>query len=74
LIEFNNASISVSGVKSRINDSAIAFTADNRLCFFHFCDYIHRFPKNLVASLAGLERKPYFEAEEGAQKAPKVEF
>jgi LemA protein len=35
---------------------------------------IRRFPKNLVASLAGLERKPYFEAEEGAQKAPKVEF
>jgi LemA protein len=35
---------------------------------------IRRFPKNLIASLAGLERKPYFEADEGAQKAPKVEF
>jgi LemA protein len=35
---------------------------------------IRRFPKNLVASLAGLERKPYFEASEEAQKAPKVEF
>jgi LemA protein len=35
---------------------------------------IRRFPKNLIASLAGLERKPYFEAGEEAQKAPKVEF
>jgi LemA protein len=35
---------------------------------------IRRFPKNLVASLAGMERKPYFEADEDAKKAPRVEF
>jgi LemA protein len=35
---------------------------------------IRRFPKNLIASLAGLERKPYFEADETAKTAPKVEF
>ncbi|KAA6341438.1 hypothetical protein EZS27_010748 [termite gut metagenome] len=35
---------------------------------------IRRFPKNIIASLSGFERKPYFEAEEGAQKAPKVAF
>jgi LemA protein len=35
---------------------------------------IRRFPKNLIASLTGLERKPYFEADEEAKKAPKVEF
>jgi len=35
---------------------------------------IRHFPKNIVAGMFGFERKPYFEAEEGANKAPKVEF
>jgi LemA protein len=35
---------------------------------------IRHFPKNIIAGMFGFERKPYFEAEEGANKAPKVEF
>lgn len=35
---------------------------------------IRRFPKNIVASMGGFEKRPYFEAEAGAEKAPKVEF
>lgn len=35
---------------------------------------IRRFPGNIVAAMFGFERKPYFEAEAGAEKAPKVEF
>ncbi len=35
---------------------------------------IRQFPKNIVASMFGFEKKPYFEAQEGAQQAPKVEF
>ena len=35
---------------------------------------IRRFPNNIVAGICGFEKKPYFEAEEGANKAPKVEF
>ena len=35
---------------------------------------IRHFPKNIVAGMFGFERKPYFEAEDGANKAPKVEF
>lgn len=35
---------------------------------------IRRFPRNIIAGMFGFERKPYFEAEEGAEKAPKVEF
>ncbi|KAA6326025.1 hypothetical protein EZS27_024818 [termite gut metagenome] len=35
---------------------------------------IRRFPKNIVASLSGFDRKPYFEAEKGTQKAPNVAF
>ena len=35
---------------------------------------VRRFPKNIVASMFGFSAKPYFEAEEGAEKAPRVEF
>ena len=35
---------------------------------------IRRFPAKLVASLCGFDAKPYFEAAEGAEKAPVVEF
>ena len=36
--------------------------------------FIRQFPKNIWASLFGFEKKAYFEAEEGAEKAPKVNF
>ena len=35
---------------------------------------IRRFPDNIVASIFGFERKGYFEAQAGAETAPKVEF
>lgn len=35
---------------------------------------IRTFPRNIIASMFGLEKRPYFEAEEGTDKAPKVEF
>ncbi len=35
---------------------------------------IRQFPRNVIASLFGFERKVYFEAQEGAETAPKVEF
>ena len=35
---------------------------------------IRQFPKNIVASMFGFEKKPYFEAQEGAQQAPTVAF
>lgn len=36
--------------------------------------FIRSFPKNIWASLFGFEKKDYFEAEQGAEKAPKVDF
>ena len=36
--------------------------------------YIRKFPQSIIAGMRGFEEKPYFEAEEGANKAPKVEF
>ena len=35
---------------------------------------IRQFPKNIVAGMFGFEKKPYFEAQEGAQQAPVVTF
>ncbi|HBI81626.1 MAG TPA: LemA family protein [Bacteroidales bacterium] len=36
--------------------------------------YIRQFPKNIWAALFGFDKKAYFEAEAGAEKAPKVDF
>ena len=35
---------------------------------------VRRFPSNLVAALFGFDQKPYFEAAEGTETAPQVEF
>lgn len=35
---------------------------------------IRKFPNNLVAGIFGFDKRPYFEAEESAKQAPKVEF
>lgn len=36
--------------------------------------YIRKFPNNLIASMFNFEKKGYFQAEAGAEIAPKVEF
>ncbi|PLW97931.1 MAG: LemA family protein [Marinilabiliales bacterium] len=36
--------------------------------------YIKLFPKNMLANIFGFDVKPYFEAQQGAETAPKVEF
>ena len=36
--------------------------------------YIRRFPNSIISSIFGFNKRPYFEAEEGSEKAPKVEF
>ena len=35
---------------------------------------IRTFPRNLIAGMCGFEKRPYFEAEESAAKAPEVKF
>ena len=35
---------------------------------------IRHFPKNIIAGMFGFEKHPYFEAEEGSEKAPEVKF
>ena len=35
---------------------------------------VRTFPKTIIASMFGFDKRPYFEAEEGANKAPEVQF
>ena len=49
--------------RNRFNESARAYNTK-----------IRKFPLSIVASIGGFEAKPYFEANEGAQNAPVVEF
>ncbi|MEE1143069.1 MAG: LemA family protein [Bacteroidales bacterium] len=35
---------------------------------------VRRFPNSIFASMFGFDKKPYFEAQSGAENAPKVEF
>ena len=49
--------------RRKFNESARAFNT-----------YIRSFPKNIYANLFGFEKKAYFEAEQGAEKAPEVSF
>lgn len=35
---------------------------------------IRRFPKNIIASIAGFDKRPYFEAKAGSENAPAVDF
>ena len=53
----------INGARKDFNDSAKEYNTSLR-----------RFPRNIIASMFGFEKRNYFEAEAGAEKAPKVEF
>ena len=58
------------GTENRISVARDTFNETARL----FNTTVRRFPANIIANIFGFEKKPYFEAEEGANKAPKIEF
>lgn len=58
------------GTENRITVARNAFNEQAKT----FNQMVRKFPGNIVASIAGFEKKPYFEAEAGAEKAPKVQF
>lgn len=53
----------ISVERKRFNDTAKLYNTK-----------IRKFPSNIIANMFGFEKRPYFEAEEGSNKAPKVEF
>lgn len=58
------------GTENRISVERQRFNADAQ----GFNTMIRTFPKNVIAGMFGFEKKAYFQAEEGSDKAPKVEF
>ena len=58
------------GTENRINVARKDFNAPAK----KYTTSLRRFPRNIIASMFGFEKRNYFEAEAGAEKAPKVEF
>lgn len=58
------------GTENRITVERQKFNETARI----FNTTIRQFPKNMLAGMFGFERKEYFEANEGAQNVPVVEF
>lgn len=58
------------GTENRITVARNTFNEQAR----QYNTLIRHFPTNLIAGMFGFEKKPYFEAEAGAEKAPVVEF
>lgn len=58
------------GTENRINVARKDFNDTAR----QYNTTVRRFPKSIIADIFGFERRPYFEAQEGADKAPTVQF
>jgi LemA protein len=58
------------GTENRISVERQRFNTDAQ----GFNTMIRKFPKNIIAGMFGFEKKAYFQAEAGSEKAPKVEF
>ena len=58
------------GTENRINTARRDFNEAAK----GFNTEIRRFPKNILAGMFGFEKKAYFEAEKGGEKAPEVQF
>ena len=67
---FKELQAQLEGTENRISVESRKFNETAR----EYNTSIRRFPKNIVASMFGFEKRPYFEAEEGSEKAPEVKF
>ncbi len=67
---FLELQVQLEGTENRINVARTNFNNTTK----EFNTSIRRFPKNILAGLFGFEKRAYFEAAEGAEQAPKVEF
>lgn len=67
---FSELQATLEGTENRIATERMKFNETARA----YNTLIRRFPANIVASVFGFEKKGYFEAQAGAETAPKVEF
>ncbi len=67
---FRQLSDNLAGTENRI---AVA-RRDYNQAATRYNTAIRRFPTNILANFFGFERVEYFQAQEGAQEVPKVDF
>ena len=67
---FRDLQAQLEGTENRITTERMKYNEAAK----YFNTGIRQFPDNIVASLFGFEKKAYFEAQAGAETAPKVEF
>tara|TARA_B100000678_G_scaffold170861_1_gene142598 strand:- start:329 stop:919 length:591 start_codon:yes stop_codon:yes gene_type:complete len=67
---FSNLQSQLEGTENRINVERNRFNEKVRA----YNTYIRKFPNNIFAGMFGFERMTPFEAQEGAENAPTVEF
>jgi len=58
------------GTENRISNERMKFNETTKT----YNVYTRKFPANFFANMFGFDQKPYFEAAEGAEKAPEVKF
>lgn len=67
---FLDLQVQLEGTENRIANSRRKFNEATQA----YNTLIKKFPKNIYANLFGFEQKVYFEASEGADKAPEIAF
>ncbi len=67
---FRDLQVELEGTENRISVERRKFNEVART----YNTYIKRFPQSFLAGMFGFQSKPYFEAVEGAEKAPEVKF
>jgi len=67
---FRDLQVELEGTENRISVERRKFNEVAQV----YNTNIRRFPQNFLAGMFGFQAKPYFEATEGAEKAPEVKF
>jgi LemA protein len=67
---FRDLQAQIEGTENRIAVARKDFNETARV----YNSAIRTFPNNIVAGFGGFQQKPYFEAQAGAENAPKVQF
>jgi LemA protein len=67
---FRDLQVELEGTENRISVERRKFNEVAQV----YNTNIRRFPQNFLAGMFGFQAKPYFEASEGADKAPEVKF
>lgn len=68
--QFSELQAQLEGTENRISTERMKFNEAAKA----YNTLIRKFPDNILASMFGFEKKGYFEAQDGAEAAPKVEF